>query len=245
MNKAITIELQFFLISVLWGVILLFAYDLLRIIRRVLKHNSFFLAIEDLIFWVVSSVFIFAMMYRENNGIIRGFSIMGMMIGMVLYHYGISEWFVTSVTKLIYILMRPFAIIINRIKKVILFVLKKFEKLVKLISVRLKKLHKSSKIVINKRKQKAMAKRTAEKEKKAYRKKLHLEQKLAKKEEKQNKKHPKKLNEKQVKKLAKKQAGKNSFNNPSGLKEFKSINGSKPGSQFERISQIDNYIKKS
>jgi hypothetical protein len=63
MNPAISVELHFFLTSILWGVILLVAYDVLRIFRRLIKHDAFFIALEDLIFWVVASLFIFAMIY--------------------------------------------------------------------------------------------------------------------------------------------------------------------------------------
>jgi hypothetical protein len=66
MNHAISVELQFFLISVLWGSILLLIYDLFRIFRRLVKHDTFFVALEDLIFWVAASLFIFAMMYRRT-----------------------------------------------------------------------------------------------------------------------------------------------------------------------------------
>ncbi|MDD4113087.1 MAG: spore cortex biosynthesis protein YabQ, partial [Herbinix sp.] len=63
MNKGITIELQFFMISILWGALVLLAYDLLRILRRIIRHNVLAVAIQDLLFWVLASVFIFALIY--------------------------------------------------------------------------------------------------------------------------------------------------------------------------------------
>lgn len=174
MNHAITVELQFFLLSILWGAIILLAYDLLRIVRRLIKHGSFFLAIEDILFWVMASVFIFAMIYRENNGIIRGFTIMGMTIGMVLYHYIISEHLVYIITKLIRTLFKPFSIAFKYIKKFFLFIGKKVKKAFLLFLLRLKKISKSVKITINSKKQ-AKAdkhnKKKLEKNKKAEEKK--------------------------------------------------------------------------
>ncbi len=167
MNQAITVELQFFLISILWGAILLLVYDGLRILRRVIKHDRFFIAVEDLIFWVLASLFIFAMMYKENNGIIRGFSVMGMAIGMVIYHYIISDIFVTMITKLIHMLLRPFSIAYNSVKKFILFLASKGKKVLKFLLSRLKKHYQSVKITLNKRKQKHAAIKQKRMEKKA------------------------------------------------------------------------------
>lgn len=106
MNPSITVELQFFLISILWGGILMLAYDVLRILRRMIPHDSFFIALEDFFFWVIASLFIFAMIYKVNDGIIRGFSALGVVLGGVLYHYSISDFLVRTISNLLHILMR-------------------------------------------------------------------------------------------------------------------------------------------
>lgn len=159
MNHEITVELQFFCWSILWGAIILLSYDVLRILRRLINHNSIFLAIEDLIFWVITSVFIFAMMYRENNGIIRGFAVMGMAIGMFLYHYLLSELLVKLVTSFILLLFRPFTIALRQIRRFIRFVVSKGKKGIKYLLFQLKKLRKSVRITLNARKQEKTVKR--------------------------------------------------------------------------------------
>lgn len=181
MNHAITVELQFFQISVLWGVIILLGYDVLRIFRRLIKHDSFFIAVEDMIFWVLASLFIFAMMYRENNGIIRGFSIMGMAIGMVLYHYILSGFIVNLITKLIRTLIRPVAIVLNKGKKLFLSLYKKGKKVAIFIIRRLKKFAKSVKITLNKKKAKYIEAKRKKQEKKAIKKNIKMNEKLARK----------------------------------------------------------------
>lgn len=117
MNDAIMLELRFFGVSVFWGVIILVIYDLIRVLRRILKHNTFFIALEDIIYWITCSILIFRMMYKQNNGIIRGFSIMAMLLGMLLYHETISE-------KLVTILAGMFHKLIKGISKLISFVLR-------------------------------------------------------------------------------------------------------------------------
>jgi spore cortex biosynthesis protein YabQ len=119
MNPAITIELQFFLTSILWGGILLLIYDILRIFRRVIKHGAFLIAVQDMIFWVAASLFIFSMIYRENNGIIRGYSILGMMLGSILYHFALSDFLVKLISKLIQTLLSPFKAALNQVARLI------------------------------------------------------------------------------------------------------------------------------
>lgn len=152
MNPSITIELQFFLISVLWGGILLAAYDVLRIFRRIIRHGAVLIAIEDLIYWLAASLFIFAMIFRENNGIIRGFSMIGMLLGSILYHFGISEILVNAVTKLLQTLLSPFKAILGQIRRILRSFLKQIAKMTNKILFRLKKRKKSGKITLKTRK---------------------------------------------------------------------------------------------
>ncbi|NLL00379.1 MAG: hypothetical protein GX271_06930 [Clostridiales bacterium] len=165
MNQGITIELQFFLISILWGALVLLAYDQLRILRRIIRHNTFFVAVQDLIFWVLASVFIFAMIYVENSGTIRGFSVMGMVIGMVIYHYILSDLIVMLISRMILLIIRPFSIAIAYICKGIRYLKSKIKKLCIRIQSRLKSKVKSAKISLSKQRQKRKAKADIKQEK--------------------------------------------------------------------------------
>ena len=177
MNHAISVEMQFFFISVLWGAILLFVYDALRIIRRLIKHDAFFIAFEDLIFWVCASLFIFAMMYQKNDGIIRGFSVMGMAIGMLLYHYILSDFLIAVITRLIRLLVSPLVFIINKLKKMIKFLISKGKTASNFLFRRLKKWTESGKITLNKRRQEALAKRQQHAREKVLKEQKREEQK--------------------------------------------------------------------
>lgn len=159
MNQGITIELQFFMISILWGALVLLAYDQLRILRRIIRHNVVAVAIQDLIFWVLASVFIFAMIYVKNNGTIRGFSVMGMVIGMVAYHYILSDWIVKLISSIILLILRPFSLAIAFIEKGLILLKNKANILNKKIYSRLKSRAKSVKISLNNRKQKRKPKK--------------------------------------------------------------------------------------
>ena len=67
------------------GVLMMIAYDILRIFRRILPHNTAAVAVEDILYWLACGVCIFRMLYVENSGAIRGFAIAAVVLGMLLY----------------------------------------------------------------------------------------------------------------------------------------------------------------
>ncbi len=73
------------------GAGLLALYDVLRIIRRLIRHNAAAVAAEDLLFWVFCGIAMFGFMYRENDGVIRGFLVLGAAAGMLLYTMIVSR----------------------------------------------------------------------------------------------------------------------------------------------------------
>lgn len=160
MNDAILVELRFFGISVFWGMLLLVLYDLLRILRRIMKHNNFIIAIEDIFFWITCSILIFRMMYQQNNGIIRGFSILAMLLGMLLYHECLSERLVTilssilnkviqGISKLISLFLRPLRYIIKKIGHLLAWLYSKIRKMSHSFVKALKYVWDSSKIAVS------------------------------------------------------------------------------------------------
>lgn len=81
-------EARFFLLSLLTGILLLFAYDLIRVVRLFVPHKKWLVFFVDYLFWFVGSFFVFVMIYQVNDGIIRGFSVVAMVVGMLAYHFG-------------------------------------------------------------------------------------------------------------------------------------------------------------
>lgn len=101
MSGQIVSEGKFLLYCFLSGVCITIVYDCLRIFRRVKKHNTGFIALEDLIFWFAAACFLFYMLYETNNGVIRWFSIVGAGAGMLIYKYTIGEHLVEIMSTLI------------------------------------------------------------------------------------------------------------------------------------------------
>lgn len=84
-------ELLFFCRTFLAGVFLAICYDVLRIIRRIIVHTSFWLGIEDILYWCFTGIFLFFVIYTENDGIIRSYAILAIGVGALLYHAGPSK----------------------------------------------------------------------------------------------------------------------------------------------------------
>ena len=72
-------------VSILIGGALFLLYDIFRIFRRVVPHGNFWIGVEDFFYWLCCTAVVFVMLYRENDGMVRGFSIGGIMIGMLLW----------------------------------------------------------------------------------------------------------------------------------------------------------------
>ncbi len=87
----ITAQGWLFLYGIFCGSCLLLTYDMLRIWRRVVKHGVVWMAVEDVIYWCFCACVIFAMLYRQNDGRIRGFVMLAIALGMLLYHFCFSR----------------------------------------------------------------------------------------------------------------------------------------------------------
>ena len=91
----------FLLYAVLLGIFITVVYDILRIFRRVISHNWFFVSVEDFFFWVFVAIRVFLLMYHESNGTLRWFAILGAMVGMIVYKKTISKPFVKYISILL------------------------------------------------------------------------------------------------------------------------------------------------
>ena len=89
---------SFFLI----GVFLAASYDVLRILRGIIPHGTFLINLEDLIYWIMASVFFFLQLCRDNNGIIRFFILLGLVAGAGIYERLISRHLMKWLTKFIH-----------------------------------------------------------------------------------------------------------------------------------------------
>lgn len=113
-------EVRLFANSVVLGAFLTFLYDGWLILRNVIKHNTFWISLEDLIFWIATALTAFLSLYGQNNGVLRWFVIAGAGLGMLLYKLSVSGFYVKYTSKAI-------LYIVVYIKKIAYFVFKPFK----------------------------------------------------------------------------------------------------------------------
>lgn len=99
MSPEIIIEAKFMLQALFLGMILLFLYELLSIIRQVFPHGRFVLAAEDLLYWSANTFLIFKLLFKYNFGIIRWFVILGVCLGMLICKAALGKNFVTRISR--------------------------------------------------------------------------------------------------------------------------------------------------
>ena len=61
-------------------------YDMLRISRRIMKKSDLLVGLEDFFFWVVTGIVVFSMIFQCNDGVIRGYIFLALLIGAWLYN---------------------------------------------------------------------------------------------------------------------------------------------------------------
>jgi len=105
---AVSRELSIFLYACGFGACIGLFYDFFRIMRIAIPFGSLVIFIQDAIFWVVAGAGTFLFTYALNAGEVRGFLLMGELVGAVLYFLtvsrlviGISDFIIRTVKKLL------------------------------------------------------------------------------------------------------------------------------------------------
>ena len=86
--RGVTGELLFFARSFLLGFLLRLGYEPLILARKLFRHPKLLVDVQDIVFWTAGSFLMFGLLFRENNGTPRFFSIIGILAGMALYQLG-------------------------------------------------------------------------------------------------------------------------------------------------------------
>lgn len=147
-SETIGHEAYFLGISILVGAALFLLYDFLRIFRRIIPHGTLWIAVEDILYWFIYTGVVFVMLYRENDGMVRGFAIGGLAFGMLLYFFLLSRFVVRvnvlvlgTAVKGVMKIFRFFFEPVGRIgKKVTHFWIKELKKFVRAVKMCLCKL---------------------------------------------------------------------------------------------------------
>ena len=80
-------ELSVFLQAALAGNLVYLVYLVLRVLRRLIKHNLFWVSLEDILYWIGTGLYLFTEIYQTSNVTIRWYFVVGVLTGGLLTHY--------------------------------------------------------------------------------------------------------------------------------------------------------------
>lgn len=114
-------QLVFLLGSFLSGVAVLLAYEVVNVIRGLFRPGVIGRLALDVIFFLVSGVCVFQMIFLCNNGTIRSFFIFAFGAGAILYRKTmgtlLSDLIVKVIRKIFYLIVSPFSFLCKKILK--------------------------------------------------------------------------------------------------------------------------------
>ena len=149
MMTGITIakETRLFLLSLAVGAGMSFLYDLLRVLRRRTAHRAAAVSLEDILYFLLCALLHFAFVLKDNRGQLRGYIMVGELLGWVGWHLSAGAVLVEAGSRLLGIVQR----VVAGILRVLLFPLYCLYRLMRRVSAALSKvLEKILKKVIQK-----------------------------------------------------------------------------------------------
>ena len=116
-----------FFIFIFNGFLIGLIFDVFRILRKSFKTKDFITYLQDIIFWIISGMIILYSIFKFNNGEIRGYIFIAILLGTILYLILFSKIFIefnvyiiNILKKIIYyIIIIPFNKILKWSKKLI------------------------------------------------------------------------------------------------------------------------------
>lgn len=85
MNAVTVNQAYIFFIFMLNGIIIGIIFDIFRILRRSFKTSNLITYIEDMIFWTISALLVMYSLFIFNNGELRGYIFIGLLLGVAVY----------------------------------------------------------------------------------------------------------------------------------------------------------------
>jgi len=80
-----------FLMTILAGAVVGLLFDLYRVLRSAFRPKQLVTAVTDLVFWIVVTPVVFAMLLAGNWGELRFYVLVGLGVGLLLYFQTLSS----------------------------------------------------------------------------------------------------------------------------------------------------------
>lgn len=126
----VTNQAYLFLIFIINGILIGLLFDFFRILRKSFKTKDIITYIQDILFWILTGFIILYSTFTFNNGEIRIFMFVAILLGIVLYMTLISSYVIkvnvtiinfikNTILKIINIILIPFKWIYRILKKIL------------------------------------------------------------------------------------------------------------------------------
>lgn len=129
-----------FLVFSLTGVAIGVLFDSFRILRRTIKTSNIVTYIEDVLFWILTGLLVLYNIWYFNNGEIRVYMFLGIILGTLIYMSTLSNILIKIFSKILQIIIKilelPFKTIISIFRKIITAIVTIFTKITKKFTIK-------------------------------------------------------------------------------------------------------------
>lgn len=147
MNTTITNQIYLFSIYFICGIIIGIFFDFFRILRQSFKTSDIVTYIEDIIFGILTGIFLIFIIFIFDNGELRAFTFIALVLGASLYLLTISRYFirinVNILTFLKKVIVKTFIIISYPFKIIKKYFFKLILRPYKILTINLKNILKN------------------------------------------------------------------------------------------------------
>ena len=136
----ITNQAYLFLIFCINGIIIGLLFDFFRILRRSFKTHDIVTYIQDVLFWILTGLLILYNIWYFNNGEIRIFMFLGIIMGILIYMSTLSNILIKISLKILRVIINvlelPFKTIIGIFSKIFTSLRTFFTKITKKFTIK-------------------------------------------------------------------------------------------------------------
>lgn len=112
----VTNQAYLFLIFIINGILIGLLFDFFRIARKVIHTNDIITYIEDILFWILAGLIMLYSIFVFNNGELRLFMFLGILLGAFVYLLFVSSYIIRINVKIINILKKVFSVVMIPLK---------------------------------------------------------------------------------------------------------------------------------
>ena len=131
LENTIGIQLYSLFLFIIAGILIGIFFDIFRVLRRTFKTPDWITYLEDILFWILTGTFLLFLLFYFQNGEIRGYVILGLFFGILIYMLTISKHFIkisvnilntikSKVKQIILWCLKPFSIVWKTIHKALM-----------------------------------------------------------------------------------------------------------------------------